>query len=249
MVLAVVAVPAAASSASAAAAKQNRPAATEVDPGTVIATVQKIYSIYKQFFGSSGGGGLTLDQATQQILTAINSSQTAIISQIDQVAAADVRGCAEATVINFADIQALTPDNRQAFAMNATACATQADSLLNSISDEAAVDQLGYAVNTIGPLAMFARAYAGLTTPDLRATLINADNAVVSKVITKANCTWETDTVETMEVICTAYNGNVGTAGHLYHGNPPGQQMYDTAMAAATVNTSRPEAITALTQL
>ncbi|HEV3171098.1 MAG TPA: hypothetical protein VGZ32_12190 [Actinocrinis sp.] len=218
------------------------------DITTVIAVIQKVYSIYKQFF--SGGGGLTLQAATTQILDAIQSEQQTLIDQIDEVAAASVQGCASDTVIEFNDIQHMTPDTLQTFAMNATSCVTAADSLLDTIPDKAAIDQLGYAVNTIGPLAMMARAYAGLTTPGLRAVLLDADNAVVNRMITDADCTWGSDgTIETLEVVCTAYNGNVGVAEKLNHGRPPGQDLYDKAMAAATVNTSRPVSITALTEI
>ena len=240
------AVPVSAGTASAAVSNPDR--ARPADLTAVIAVIQKIYSIYQQYFG--GSSGLTLQQATTEILNAISAEQTAIIDQIDLVAAANVQACASSTVIDFNDIQAMTLDTLQTFAMNATSCATEADSLLDTISDQAAIDRIGFAVTAIGPLAMMARAYAGLTTPGLRSVLIDAENADVNRVITDANCTWGSDgTVEVMEVVCTAYNGDVGTAEHLYHGRPPGQPMYDAAMAAATVNTSRPLAISALQQL
>lgn len=240
------AVPASAGAAS--AAVRDRASARPADVTAVIAVIQKIYSIYQQYF-SGGSNGITLQQATTEIINAINSAQTEIIAQIDLVAAADVQGCANATVIDYADMPALTPTALQTFAMNATSCATEADSLLNTVTDEAAIDKLGFAVNIEGPLAMIARAYAGLTTPGLRAVLIDAENADINRVITDANCTWYNDTIETVEVDCTAYNGDVGSAGRLYHGRPPGQDLYNTAMTNAAVHTSRPIAVAALTEL
>lgn len=240
------AVPASAGTASAAvrAPAPARPA----DIIAVAAVIQKIYSIYQQYF-HGGSNGITLQQATTEIINAINSAQYEIIRQIDLVAAADVQGCANATVIDYADMPALTPTALQTFAMNATSCATEADSLLNTVTDQGAIDKLGFAVNIEGPLAMIARAYAGLTTPGLRAVLIDAENADINRVITDANCTWYNDTVETMQVDCTAYNGDVGSAGRLFHGRPPGQDLYNIAMTNAAVRTSRPIAVAALTVL
>ena len=232
----------------ASAAVRNPAPARPADATAVIAIIQKIYSIYQQYF-NGGSNSITLQQATSEIITTINSAENAIIGQIDLVAAADVQACANATVIDYADMPALTPTALQTFAMNATSCATEADSLLNTVTDEGAIDKLGFAVNLEGPLAMIARAYAGLTTPGLRAVLIDAEHADINRVITDSNCTWYNDTIETMEVDCTAYNGDVGSAVKLYHGRPPGQALYDTAMTNAAVHTSRPAAIAALTVL
>jgi hypothetical protein len=150
-----------------------------VDPGTVIAVAQKLYGIYKSFTG----GGSSAQLATQQIIDAINSSRTAIISQIDAVAAADVRACAQSAVINFNDFNALSPDNQQAFALSATNCVTQADSLLSAVTDKAAKDQLGFALNTVGPIALMARVRAGLTTTGLTSVLKDANQTVYNQLI------------------------------------------------------------------
>lgn len=238
----VIAVPTTEGMASAAVA--DPAAARPADVATVVAVIQKIYSIYQQYFG---GGSLTLQQATTQILNAISASQTAIIDQIDEVAAAEVQGCASATVINFNDIPAMTPDTLQAFAMNATSCATEADSLLDTVTDKAAIDELGYAILTIGPLAMIARAEAGLTTPGLRTVLIDADNAVINRLITDSDCYYYLEGDDNViDMFCTAYNGTVGEASKLQEnaGRPVPQKLYDEAMAAATVGTSRPVVIT-----
>jgi hypothetical protein len=84
------------------------------------------------------------------------------------VAVASVQACAESTVIDFADIDLMTTDSLQAFASNATACATQAQSLIPAVTGSpAAVDQAGFALNAVGPLALTARAKAGFSTAGL----------------------------------------------------------------------------------
>jgi len=155
--------------------------AQAVDPGTVIAVVQKIYSLYQQFAKSKG---LTLEQAVQQIETAITNAQKAITDQIDLVAVADVKACAESVVIDFADMDQMTTDSLQAFASNATACATKAQSLIPAVTGTpAAVDQAGFALNAVGPLALAARAKAGYSTAALTSVLVAGDNSLVSALL------------------------------------------------------------------
>lgn len=179
-----------------------------VDPGTVIAVIQKAYGIYKTFLSGGSSGQL----ATQQIIDAINQSETAVISQIDAVAAADVRACAQSAVINFADFDALTPDNQQAFALDATNCVTRADSLLGAVTDKAAKDQLGFAVNTVGPIALMARARTGLTNTGLTAVLVDANQTVYNQLIPACSvvAVREPGAPTEYQVTCTAYNGDQG---------------------------------------
>jgi len=65
-----------------------QPIRPNVDPGTVVAAVKAVYSIYQKF---AGGGGLSLADAVQQIEDQIRASQTAIIDEIDRVAASGAR--------------------------------------------------------------------------------------------------------------------------------------------------------------
>ena len=178
----------------------------QADVGAVVAVVQAIYSLYQKF----AGGSNTLEQAVQQIKAEIEMAKTSIINEIDLVAAANVQGCAASAVINFADIDALTPDNLQVFAMNATSCVTDANSLLGAVSDPAAKDAIGFAMNTVGPLALMARVKAGLTTPALKAVLVAGDNTLVTALL--PDCTLYGDGTDPGSPpftiwICTAYNG------------------------------------------
>jgi hypothetical protein len=212
----------------------------QADVGTVIAVIKQIYSLYQQFAG--GSSGTTLDQAIQQITATIQSAQTAIISQIDLVATAGVQACATSAVINFADINALSPDNLQAFALDTTSCVTQAKSLIDVVTDQAATDQLGFAMNTVGPLALMARTKAGLTTPSLKAVLVAGNNTIVTKLLPACQHVDESGGEPGAPRFylweCVAYNGNQGAA-----------KQRPASENAATSNTSRAVAQAALPQL
>jgi hypothetical protein len=211
-----------------------------VDPATVVAVIKQIYSIYQQFAG--GSGALTLPQAVQEIEAQIQSSQTAIIDQIDLVATASVQACAHDAVINYADINAMTPDTLQAFALNATSCVTNAQSLISVVSDKAAVDALGFAMNTVGPIALTARIMAGFTTPALKATLAAGDNTVISTLTPDCNLIdlngGEPGAPHIYRWDCVAYNGTEAIA-----------KLETTAQDKATANTSRAVAQAALPTL
>jgi hypothetical protein len=213
----------------------------QADVGTVIAVVKQIYSIYQQFAG--GSGGLTLPQAVQQIEAQIQASQNAIISQIDLVAAANVQACASSAVINFADINALTPDNLQIYALDATDCVTQADSLLSAVTDKAAIDEIGFAMNTVGPLALMARLKAGLTTPALKSVLVSGENTLITALLPSCTKINEGDPgIPYWSWVCTAYNGDIGDQAATLYGKIASQDE-------ATANTSRAIAQAALPML
>ncbi|MEU5695246.1 hypothetical protein [Actinosynnema sp. NPDC020468] len=153
--------------------------AAAVDIGTIYSWVQKAYGLYKQF---SGGGGLSIGEATTKIIAEIDQARTDILAHVDQVAVADARACTRAAVIDFADIERFTPDTLQAYARDATACVTLIDSRLSAVTDKASLDQLGFALAAIGPVSLVARSRAGFSTAGLVATLRTANTAVVAKL-------------------------------------------------------------------
>jgi hypothetical protein len=157
-----------------------KPAAVKpnIDPATIAAIIKQLYSYYQQYFGAKS---LTLADATQAIINAINAAQTNIIDQIDAVASAQAHACAESAVLNAHDIPLFSTDTLQAFANDTTSCVALIDSLIPTVSnDKPAVDSLGYALGLIAPIALDARSYAGFSTDALRSTLINANNAVMN---------------------------------------------------------------------
>jgi hypothetical protein len=220
----------------------------QADAGTVIAVIKQIYSLYQQF---AGGGGPTLAQAIQQITAAIQASRDAIISQINQVATANVRACAASAVINFADINALTPDNLQAFALQTTDCVTQAKSLIDVVTtDKVATDQLGLAMNTVGPLALMARSKAGLTTPALKTVLVSGENTLVTALLPACHredaSGGEPGVPHVYEWICIAYNGDEGDVLVRNGNNGSARTLSENN---ATRNTSRAVAQAVIPQL
>lgn len=176
-------------------------ARTTVDPGTLVMIIKGAYDVYKAFTQ----GGQSGQAATAQIIAAINSARTDIINHIDAIAAAQARACAQAAVINFADFEALTPDNKQNFALNATSCVTLIDSLLAAVSDKAAADQLGFALDSVGPIALIVRSRTGLTNPGLVTVLVHANQRVQSVLAPSCHPV----IIERFtEWACSSYNGD-----------------------------------------
>lgn len=200
-----------------------------------VAVVQAAYAAYQAYSASQA---LTLEQATQQILSAIDSAKTEILSHIDQVATADARACARQAVIDFADITRFTTDTLQAFARDTTGCVTRIDSLLGAVTDKAALDQLGFAVDAVGPISLVARARAGFDTAGLKGTLVNAHNTIVAKldpVCVTVRIREPGPAGPTEEyVTCTAYNGNYGSASRIVSPNRPPIDVNGVKTTAAT---------------
>jgi hypothetical protein len=230
--------------------------ARAVEPGSVLAVVSAVkgaYETYNTYFA----GALTLEQATTKIIDAINSAKSDIIRHIDRIAAAQVQSCARSAVIDVADLPTMTQDNLQAFAREATTCVTQADALIRAADDQAAIDQLGFALDTVGPIALLARAHAGLTTPLLKETLVSANNNIVAKLTTScdANPLWgdaRPGDIVQIRLRCRAYNGDEGrdwAHERLPWGGPLPTFDYSTASARALRNTSYPVAVASLAVL
>jgi hypothetical protein len=225
-----------------------KPANAQVNPVQVISAINAADSLVSKFLAT----GLTLQQAVDQIKTAIAQSQTVIVDEIDQVAAASVKSCAESAVINYADIDALTPDSLQTYALDMTTCVTQADSLLGTLTDKAAIDDVGFALESVAPLAVMGRAKAGLSTSALLTAIINASNTDISELAPSCVDWFWTDDggVEYENYECDAYDGTVATGTRKVHNAQgvtyPGTIDYVGIQNQATANTSRAAAQTAV---
>jgi hypothetical protein len=169
----------------------------------IITVIEKAYSLYKQF----AGGGLSSSDATQQIIDAINTAKNEIIAHIDAVATANVQSCALNAMIDFPNFNNLTPDNQQVFALNATSCVTLADSLLGVVADNAAVDELGFALNSVGPIALITRSRTGLDNSGLMPVLHQANQVVFNQLIPTCFIIHEPGASPNL-VECDAYNGD-----------------------------------------
>lgn len=213
--------------------------------------VKQAYDAYQKFFG----GALTLDQATTQIENAITVAKTEILDEIDAVQAADVQACARSAVIEVADIRVLSPDNAQAFAAATTSCVTLAQADVNAFSDPHAVDSVGFALNTVGPIALFARTYAGESTVLLKSTLASAEQSTITRLTPHCFGTplWgDTEPGATsveVQLQCTAFNGTSGFDSvfiKLKRGQPLPRLNYSYAIEQAMTATSYPVAEAAL---
>jgi hypothetical protein len=176
-----------------------------VDPATVIAIVKGAYDIYKSFVA----GGASAAAATSQILAAINSAKIEILAHIDAIATAQARACAEEVVIDFDSFDALTPDNKQGFALSTTSCLTTINSLQGAVTDKAAQDQLGFALDSVGPIALIVRSRTGLSNSGLVTVLVSGNRTSQSVMapschsfIQEGRSQWE----------CSSYNGDSGGA-------------------------------------
>ncbi len=181
-----------------------------VTPAEAISAAKTAYAIYERI----DGGGLTLAQAKDQIVAAVTAARISIESHIDAIAAAEVKACARSAVIDVADMAAMTPDSLQSFAFRATDCSTLAAAYASAASDKAAIDQLGFALDVVGPIALVARRASGLSTPGLEASLADGNRTILTRL--SPSCIASplygdaTPRILEAQLKCTAYNGNRG---------------------------------------
>lgn len=146
--------------------------AQAVDPvtaGKVIVAAVKAYEAWK-----SG-------QSTDKVLGAINEAKTAIMAHADALAAADAKACTRHAIIESEDAPLLPPDVLKSWAQQVTGCVTLIDSLLGAVTDKGAINELGFALGTVGPIALATRKQAGLSTAGVQAMLIGSHTSVKAK--------------------------------------------------------------------
>ena len=185
---------------------------------TVVSAVGKLFDAIKGF----RSGGKSIDQATAEIISAVNASKTAILAHADALAAAPARACTTAAVVELADIEAFTTDTMQQWAQTVTSCATLIDSLHRTVVDKAVADQLGFALNVVGPIALLARDRAALGIDALR--LVLTDSNVVLQTKLEPACSVVTfSQLGTRSVLitrCIPYPGSVEGRTHCLSGSP-----------------------------
>ncbi|SDY41294.1 hypothetical protein SAMN05444365_102187 [Micromonospora pattaloongensis] len=234
-----------------------RPASAAINWTQVITAAISAVSSW----ASASNTQAAIQEATRQILTAVNSARTEILAQIQTIATAQTRACANHAVIEFFDIERMTPDNMQRFAQDATGCAVATESMISALTDQASVDQLGFAMNIVTPIALVARARTGLTTDGLKNTLRSANTQLVPK-LAASHCTfWSPNfdpdiplprdgDIVSYDLYCTAYNNDHGYAyAEVVWPNRLPDNAFDPAVADATRNTSRAIAVAVLPML
>jgi tectonin-like protein/PASTA domain-containing protein len=118
-----------------------------------------------------------------QLVALINQVKTQIIAELDGLSAAWDSSCAANAVDTFQSIDQLTTDNLQAFAISSDKCVTDAQARIEAVSTKAAIDKIGFALNTVGPIALAANARAGFPTNVLRQHIIEANKRLQTKLV------------------------------------------------------------------
>ncbi|MFJ4429227.1 tectonin domain-containing protein [Streptomyces bobili] len=211
--------------------------------------VGKAYSAYQLFFGHQ----LTLQQATDQLQASIEASRDVILAEIGQIPENDVRACTRAAVIELGDIENKSPDSLQAFAVSATECVTKAQSHVEGLSSLPNVDGIGFALNTVGPIALVARSRAGFSTTLLRETLVDTNNRLIERLNPSCNpIPIPEHPITEYWLRCVAYNGDIGQVKKKFITNPGTSlpfEAYAVPRATAMARTSYGAAAKALVRL
>jgi hypothetical protein len=119
--------------------------ARAVTPDQVAQAAKIAYEAYQLL-----SRGLSIDEATEQIIAAIENARVDIEAHMDALTAAELRACAQSALGDFADITRMSPDTLQAFARDTQMCVSSADSALGAVTDPAVVNGIGFAVNIVG---------------------------------------------------------------------------------------------------
>lgn len=219
---------------------------------------QIVVAVASYLFSNSGGGGGDLERAKQEIIAAVNASRDEIISEIDRIAAADVRACAEAATTLVNQIDLMDDFTLSIFALDAVECASLSTAYFDAVRDKVQADRIGMLMGEIFAIAMVGFRKIGFPATDLLAQLIRGYEAVVAKLApTCEERTYrEYDdrgrlvTVE-IQYTCVAYNGASASGSELYYLGRLVTPPLDRAQvdADATRNTSRGVAMAALPQL
>jgi len=190
-----------------------RPAKAALDPATIVAGIEAGVKLLG-FLKDLRGGNKSIEQAQAAIVGAVNESKAALLAHADVLAAAPVKACTRAAVIEVADIGRLQQSALQTWAQSVTSCATQIDSLSGAVTDKAVADQLGFALNITGPIAILAREKAGLSTTALATFLVSGNNKVLTKL--QPSCTTAANSALRLRPVrmttCTSYDGRVAAA-------------------------------------
>jgi hypothetical protein len=158
------------------------------------ASIDSLLGPITQIYGTLAGGGQP-EQVVRQVVTAVAGIRADVLAHLERVSISGVRTCATRHVVEFADLERLTPAAAQAWARDATACVALIDAHLQAAQvgppqptpvgpadAKHTVDLLGLVVNVVGPIAMTARLHAGLGNDGLRQALVRANTTVISKI-------------------------------------------------------------------
>ncbi|MEN3613214.1 hypothetical protein [Plantactinospora sp. ZYX-F-223] len=206
--------------------------------------------------GRVGDGDVSAEDLaamTQDVINALNQAESAVIAHLDAIAVADIRDDATAAVIEFEDINNFAEETLEDWAQDVTHDAVRASSYLDAVAGKKAIDDVGYAVVTLFPIAMVARARAGFGTTNLRTQYRAALQKIVDKLA--PSCQYSYPEPNAVPLIrsytCTVYGPHTATQLEQYWLGEWQLGPIDPAAveAASYANTSRAVAIESLRQL
>jgi hypothetical protein len=219
-----------------------------VTPGEVKAAIETAYTAYNKFFGNQ----LTLDQATAQIVGAINAARDGIIAHVDALEVAAVVDCTRSAVNDLVDLPTMSPDVVQAYARDTTDCVIRARDRVPLLGVPS-VNEIGFALDAVGPIALIARSKAGFSTAGLRTILVDGNNGLVSRLMPACRSQFLWGDVEPggrfveVQLTCTAFNGTTGYDAVIVDRRKPTPPFdYTYAKQQAMVGTSFPLALAVL---
>jgi len=173
------------------------------DAEVIIAAAKVAYAAYEMFLS----GNISVRQARDEIVAAINNAKIEIIDRIDAIAAAEARTCAQDVVLGIETFNLLTQDNQQEFALGATSCVNRIDTLLTTLTSKAAIDQLGFTLHAVGPIMLVARSQVGFSNTNFVPVLVRS----TQRVITALTPTCHSRIIEArLQWNCSSYNNSGG---------------------------------------
>lgn len=176
-------------------------AVTGAEVEKIIAAAKAAYAAYELF----AGGDLSVRTATTRILNAIYGAKTEILARIDAVTAADAKACTQNAVLDMEIFDQLSPDNQQAFARDARGCVNFIDSHLSREVDKAAVDQIGFALQAVGPIMLISSSRVGFSNSAYIPVLKRSTHAVITKLTPTCTSRWIENRTQWT---CTVYTGH-----------------------------------------
>jgi hypothetical protein len=171
---------------------------------TVITTAYQIYSAAQHFNGVPNA----LEQATAQIINAVNQAKVELESEIDTGFASEVNACRDSVLADVENLPTMTSNYLDGYVLRATDCVTKAKNLIHDLSNATVVNQVAFALNIVGPIALVARARAGLKSVALTQNIIDGNRAAIVRL--EPACEYDhidERGFEFYEIACTAFNG------------------------------------------
>ncbi|GIG85420.1 hypothetical protein [Plantactinospora endophytica] len=203
--------------------------------------------------GRVSSGAVTpalLFQMTQDVINAVDRSEAAVIAHIDAIASADIRGATRSAVLEFGELNNMEEDRLLDWVMEVTGNAIRTSTYLDAVSDLKAVDDIGYALITIYPIALVARARAGFSTTTTRTLFRNALQRLVDRLTPTCDTYLVDPRIPVIRIYeCKVYGSHTAQYTEYNLNGTWDISGRAAVQAAASANTSRQVAIEVLNDL